>query len=126
MMVRGVEATSIIVISALQACEATFNLEEGKRVHEFAVRRGLESDILVSTALIDMYMNCSYPDKAIEVFKRMPEKDAVCWSALLCGYVQNGMADKSMGVFCDMFFSDIRPDGGVMVASAKILLLGLH
>lgn len=115
MMVKGVEPTSIIVISALQACEASFNLEDGKRIHKLAARRGLESDILVSTALIDMYMNCSYPDKAIEVFKRMPEKDVVCWSALLCGYVQNGMADKSMGVFCDMLASDTQPDGVVMV-----------
>ncbi|KAL2532271.1 putative Pentatricopeptide repeat-containing protein [Abeliophyllum distichum] len=119
MMIRGVEPTSVILISTLQACKATCNLEEGKRIHEIAANKGLESDILVSTALIDMYMNCSSPDEAIEVFKRIPENDAACWSALLCGYVQNGMADKSMGVFCNMLASDIRPDGVVMV---KILL----
>ncbi|KAI3463039.1 hypothetical protein Pfo_019702 [Paulownia fortunei] len=110
MISRGVESNVVILISALQACEATYNLEGGKRIHELAIRKGLDLDILVSTALIDMYMNCCSPDEAIEVFESMPEKDVVCFSALLHGCVQNGRACKSIGVFRDMLANDFQPD----------------
>lgn len=119
MVARGIEPNVVVLISALQACEATYNLEGGKRIHKLAVRKGLDLDILVSTALIDMYMNCCSPNEAIEVFERMPEKDAVCFSAMLHGYVQNERACESIGVFCDMLANDFQPDAFDVV---KILM----
>lgn len=115
MTVKGVEPNSVIVISALQACEATGNLELGKKLHKLAVQKGFELDVMVATALVDMYMNCSSSDEAVELFGRMVEKDAVSWSAVLCGCVQNGLAYKSMGLFRDMLCSQIQPDAVVMV-----------
>ncbi|MCD7464176.1 hypothetical protein HAX54_052237 [Datura stramonium] len=115
MIDKGVEPNSVSLISALQACEACCNLDKGRQIHEVALQNGLELDILVSTALIDMYMSCCSPWEAITVFDRMPSKDPVSWFALLCGCVQNGMANKSMQIFCDMIASDIQPDATVMV-----------
>ncbi|KAM3364020.1 putative pentatricopeptide repeat-containing protein [Capsicum galapagoense] len=115
MIYKGVEPNSVSVISALQACEACCNLEKGRQIHELAFQKGLELDILVSTALIDMYMSCCSPHEAIMVFDRMPNKDLVSWFALLCGCVQNGLANKSMQIFRDMMANDIRPDATVMV-----------
>ncbi|KAK1402737.1 Pentatricopeptide repeat-containing protein [Heracleum sosnowskyi] len=118
MIFEKVEPNAVIVISALQACEANCNLKEGKKIHQLAIQKGLELDILVSTALIDMYMNCSSPSEAVELFYRMPIKDEVVWSTLLCGCVQNGMAHKSMAIFCNMLSSGVQPDG---IAMVKIL-----
>ncbi|KVI09257.1 putative pentatricopeptide repeat-containing protein At3g01580 isoform X2 [Cynara cardunculus var. scolymus] len=115
MMRKGVEANSVSVISALQACEATGNLEEGKKIHELAARKGFELDAFVSTSLIDMYMNCSSPDEAIELFKRMAKKDAVSWMTLINGCVQNGMAFKSIELFVNMLSNEIQPDVILMV-----------
>ncbi|XP_057492279.1 putative pentatricopeptide repeat-containing protein At3g01580 [Actinidia eriantha] len=112
------EPNAVSVINALQACEATCNLEKGKKIHELASFKGFEFDISVSTVLIDMYMKCASPDEAINLFQRMPKKDVVTWVALLSGFVQNGMADKAMGVFCHMQSRDIRPDS---IAMVKIL-----
>ncbi|KAJ8546370.1 hypothetical protein K7X08_018953 [Anisodus acutangulus] len=115
MIYKGVEPNSVCMISALQACEASCNIEKGRKIHELAFQKGLERDILVSTALIDMYMSCCAPNEAIMVFDRMLNKDAVSWFTLLCGCVQNGMANKSMQIFCDMMASDIQPDATMMV-----------
>ncbi|OIT03726.1 PREDICTED: putative pentatricopeptide repeat-containing protein At3g01580 [Nicotiana attenuata] len=115
MIHKGVEPNSVSVISALQASEACCNLEKGRQIHELAFQKGLELDILVSTALIDMYMSCCSPKEAIMVFDRMLNKDDVSWFSLLCGCVQNGMFYKSMQIFCDMMASDIQPDATVMV-----------
>lgn len=110
MVARGVQPNVVVLISALQACEATSNLEEGRIVHELASRNGLDTSVLVSTALIDMYMSCSSPDEAFEVFERVPEKDAVSFSSMLHGFVRNGRMHESIGVLRDMMANDLRPD----------------
>ncbi|XP_028121158.1 putative pentatricopeptide repeat-containing protein At3g01580 [Camellia sinensis] len=118
MVDKRFEPNTVTVINALQACEASCNLEKGKKIHELAALKGFEFDVSVSTALIDMYMKCSSPDGAFDLFKRMPKKDVVSWVALFSGFVHNGMAYKAMGVFCQMLSSEIQPDS---IAMVKIL-----
>ncbi|KAL8520138.1 hypothetical protein ACS0TY_010893 [Phlomoides rotata] len=110
MVARGIKPNVVVLFSALQACEATYNLEQGIKIHILAVGIKLDSDILVSTALIDMYMNCCSPDDAIEVFDKMPERDAFCYSALMHGCVQNGKACKSIQSLANMLADDFQPD----------------
>lgn len=109
MVAQGVKPNVVVLLSALQSCEAARDIERGEKIHKLASRKGLDSDILVSTALIDMYMSCSSPDEAIEVFERMPEKDAVCFSSMLHGCIQNGRTSKCIVVFRDMLANDFRP-----------------
>ncbi|KAL8546997.1 hypothetical protein ACS0TY_006642 [Phlomoides rotata] len=110
MVAIGIELNVIVLFSALQACKATYNLEQGIKIHKLAVGIKLDSDILVSTALIDMYMNCCSPDDAIEVFDKMPDRDAFCYSALMHGCVQNGKACKSIQSLANMLADDFQPD----------------
>ncbi|KAM2858433.1 hypothetical protein COP2_023972 [Malus domestica] len=110
-----IEPNSVTLVSALQACALAGNLEEGKKIHKIATRKCFELDVKVATALIDMYMKCSAPEKAGDLFNRMPEKDVVSWAALLSGYAHNGMAYKSIGVFRDMLSDETKPDAVAMV-----------
>lgn len=118
MIDKGLEPNSVTVVSALQACASTSNLEVGTRIHKLAVDKGFELDVSVSTALIDMYMKCYSPKNASSIFKRMPKKDVVTWAALISGYAQIGMAHISLKVFCSMLSLGTRPDA---VAIVKIL-----
>ncbi|EXB56941.1 hypothetical protein L484_019986 [Morus notabilis] len=118
-MINGtIEPNSVTVINALQACAFSCNIEEGRKIHKFAARKGFELDVSVSTALIDMYMKCFAPDQGLDLFERMPKNDAVSFAALLSGYAHNGMACQSMGVFRQMLLEGIIPDA---VAMVKIL-----
>ncbi|KAM0954878.1 hypothetical protein ACFX2A_023833 [Malus domestica] len=109
------EPNSVTLVTALQAYALAGNLEKGKRIYEIATRKCFELDITVATALIDMYMKCSAPEKAVDLFNRMAEKDVVSWAALLSGYAHNGMAYKSIRVFCDMLSDTTQPDAVAMV-----------
>ncbi|KAM1187227.1 hypothetical protein ACFX2J_023184 [Malus domestica] len=91
-----IEPNSVMLVSALQACALAGNLEEGKKIHEIATRKRFELDMKVARGLIDMYMKCSAPEKAGDLFSRMPKKDVVLWAALLSGYAHNGMAYYSV------------------------------
>ncbi|GLU11340.1 hypothetical protein SLE2022_280950 [Rubroshorea leprosula] len=123
MINQGVEPNAITMVSGLQACALACNLEEGKKIHDLAAKKGFDTDVSVSTALIDMYMKCFSTDEAVDVFRKMPWKDVVCWAALLSGYAQNGMAYMSMGVFRDMLSNETQPDA---VALVKILSASLE
>ncbi|CAJ1947822.1 unnamed protein product [Sphenostylis stenocarpa] len=118
MIEKRMEPNKVTVVSALRACASSSNLEEGTHIHKLAFNYGFELDITVSTALIDMYMKCFSPGKAIDLFNRMPKKDVVSWAVLFSGYAEIGMAHKSLQVFCNMLSNGTRPDA---IAVVKIL-----
>ena len=55
MIVCGVRPSAITMVSLVQACGGMRNLEVGKCVHGFVLGLGMGSDVLVLTALIDLY-----------------------------------------------------------------------
>ncbi|CAN6708912.1 unnamed protein product [Malus baccata var. baccata] len=106
-----IEPNSVTLVSALQACALAGNLEEGKKIHEIATRKCFELDIKVARGLIDKYMKCSAPEKAGDLFSRMPKKDVVSWASLLSGYAHNGMAYYSVDLTRTrifFFFGEVR------------------
>lgn len=118
MLEKRIKPNWVTMVSALRACAYTSNLEEGMKIHELAVNYGFEMEMTVSTTLIDMYMKCFSPEKAVDLFKRMPKKDVIAWAVLFSGYADIGMVHESMGVFRDMLSSGTRPDA---IALVKIL-----
>ncbi|KAH1231179.1 Pentatricopeptide repeat-containing protein, mitochondrial [Glycine max] len=107
----------------LQLCAKTGSSMGGRACHAQIIRIGLEMDILTSTMLINMYSKCSLVHstrkkigaltqnaedrKALkllirmqrEMFESMPEKNAVTWSSMMAGYVQNGFHDEALLLF---------------------------
>lgn len=116
MMDNGTEPNVATMLSVIQACAAAHDLEQGRKTHELAIRKGLETEVKVSTALVDMYMKCFSPEEAYAVFSRMQKKDVVSWVALISGFTLNGMAHRSTGEFSKMLLeNNTRPDAILMV-----------
>lgn len=111
----GVEPNSVTVVSVAQACALALDVEEGKRVHNIAVKIGCELEMAVATALVDMYMKCSCHEKAMRLFCQMPKKDAVAWAAVISGLSQNGLPDESLQMFKCMLLDGPVPDTVTMV-----------
>ncbi|KAI3831538.1 hypothetical protein MKW92_037830 [Papaver armeniacum] len=119
MVKKKYEPNSVTLVSVLQACAAASNVDVGRRIHELTKQKGFELDVSVSTSLLDMYMKCSCLNEAIDIFKRMPYKDVVCWDAYISGFAQNGLAHESLGIFRSMLSDGTRPDAVTMV---KVLM----
>lgn len=116
MMDSGTEPNVATILCVLQACAAAHDLEQGCKTHELAIRKGVETQVKVSTALVDMYMKCFSPEEAYAVFSRIPKKDVVCWVALISGFTSNGMAQRSIEEFSKMLLeNNTRPDAILMV-----------
>ncbi|XP_031503748.1 pentatricopeptide repeat-containing protein At3g12770-like [Nymphaea colorata] len=110
----GVDSATLVGL--LQGCAEIASLNHGKSLHCCAMRRRLEHDLIVSTAIVDMYSKCGSMSNARNVFDRMPEKNVISWTAMVAGYSQNGQADEALKVFNGMQVAGIKPNSVTLVS----------
>ncbi|KAK4790743.1 hypothetical protein SAY86_018047 [Trapa natans] len=89
--------------SVLQACTTMESLESGKQVHCRASKLGLDSNIFVSNALMDLYAKCGRVDISARIFDRSHTRNDVSWNTLIVGYIQSGDAEKALDLFSNMW-----------------------
>ncbi|XP_059076662.1 pentatricopeptide repeat-containing protein At1g56690, mitochondrial [Cryptomeria japonica] len=102
MQFAGVKPNSSTFASILPACAQLGALEQGMEIHKSMVESGLVSDVVVVTALIDMYAKCRKMLKACHLFDKMAERNEVSWNTMITGYAQNGILDEAVRVFKEM------------------------
>ncbi|XP_057833052.2 pentatricopeptide repeat-containing protein At3g12770 [Cryptomeria japonica] len=124
MQLAGVKLDSTTFASILPACAKTGALEQGIDIHQSITEGGFLSDVVVASALVDMYAKCGKIDKACEVFDRMPQRNVVSWNAMILGYAQNGLVEKALESFKQMQLAGVKPDSrtfaSILPACAKI------
>lgn len=98
----------------LKACAGLSYSQEGREIHDQIDSRGLDSDVFVVTALMDMYAKCGSIDSARQVFDKMSERDVVSWNAMIVGYCQNGHPDEALVLFHRMQATGIKPNSVTM------------
>ncbi|CAH9082195.1 unnamed protein product [Cuscuta epithymum] len=95
---------------ALGVCANNSLIVQGKLVHAATLRRFYGSDLIINNYLIDMYAKCSRIIMAQNVFDKMPARNVVSWTALMCGYLQVGAAKDTLLLLSEMIHSDARPN----------------
>ncbi|KAL2936429.1 hypothetical protein RDABS01_011843 [Bienertia sinuspersici] len=106
-----VRPNPVTVTSILSACAQLGAHSLGKWVHELINKEKLESNVYVSTALIDMYAKCGSITEARALFDEMPEKNVVSWNAMISGYGLHGLGHEAVTLFNEMLNSGISPSG---------------
>ncbi|PON76477.1 DYW domain containing protein [Parasponia andersonii] len=104
----------------LRNCSKNLLLDKGLQAHAAVMRMGLGSDLMLNNDLIDMYGKCHRTGSASKVFERMPERNVVSWTALMCVYLQNGNAQRCLSLFGQMLsVSDAKPNEFTFSTSLK-------
>ena len=85
-----VQADKITYLSILKACASPLSLKWGREVHVLIRRDGLESDIRVGTALIQMYAKCGSIEEARQAFDNLTNRNVVSWTETVGTYAQSG------------------------------------
>ncbi|GAA0185697.1 hypothetical protein LIER_32985 [Lithospermum erythrorhizon] len=88
--------------SVLCACASLASLDKGKNLHGKIIKYGFGCDVFVGTALIDMYAKSGDVESSRLLFKRIKEKNDVCWTAMLQGLAENGHAKEVLDLFYEM------------------------
>lgn len=110
MMQRGQKLDLFTFATVLSACASVATLERGMEVHACAIRACLEFDVVVGSALVDMYSKCGRIDYASRFFELMPVRNAYSWNSLISGYARNGDGQKALRLFTQMKQQDQLPD----------------
>ncbi|KAI3989837.1 hypothetical protein MKX01_040807, partial [Papaver californicum] len=80
----------------VRACANLQDIRRGKWVHGKLIKSCLVKDIYVATNLIEFYVSCGDVRIAYKVFDGMPVRDAVSWTAIMSGYVNQSSTDMKM------------------------------
>ncbi|KAF3329135.1 chlororespiratory reduction 2 [Carex littledalei] len=114
MMVSGdmnLAPNAVTIVSVLLACAGLAALSQGKILHGYILRRGLESVLSVNNALVSMYIKAG----SIVLGRRMFDyvnsckRDVVSWNSLISGYGMYGSYHEAIQVFDEMLQSGVTP-----------------
>ncbi|EOY22999.1 hypothetical protein QUC31_008041 [Theobroma cacao] len=106
----NVKPDKITMASVLSACAYLGAIDHGKWIHSYLRRSGVECDLVVGTALIDMYGKCGSVERAYEVFKEMPRRDTLAWTAMISAFALHGYSKEAFDTFVEMEAVGVKPN----------------
>ncbi|XP_073147264.1 putative pentatricopeptide repeat-containing protein At1g64310 [Henckelia pumila] len=110
LLMGGASADSVLLASVLAASSQLAILEPGCEIHGYAVRHGRDSDVMVSSALIDMYAKCGFLESGIRVFRNMVDRNIVSYNSVISGLGLYGRPDEAFKVFEELLENELKPD----------------
>ena len=110
------EPDEITLATVLSICAKLGDLEMGLRIKKLIDNKNLGSNMIVSTAMLEMYVKCGAVDDGRLVFDHMARRDVVAWSAMIAGYAQNGRSNEALELFESMKSAQIKPNDVTLVS----------
>ncbi|KAG9441848.1 hypothetical protein H6P81_017702 [Aristolochia fimbriata] len=96
--------------TVLRACAGLTDVRHGREVHCQFLRRIGWRDIIMESALVDLYSKCGYVEYAQSVFSNIVVRNLITWNSMICGFAQNGKVNETLELFNEMVRTGIRPD----------------
>ncbi|XP_039128125.1 pentatricopeptide repeat-containing protein At5g66520-like [Dioscorea cayenensis subsp. rotundata] len=112
---EGVALDKFVAASMLAACTGLGALEQGKWIHGYIEKSGIELDPKLVTTMIDMYCKCGCLEKAFEVFNGLEEKGLSSWNCMIGGFAMHGRGLDAIELFKKMEKERVVPDDITLV-----------
>ncbi|XP_029148095.2 pentatricopeptide repeat-containing protein At3g16610-like [Arachis hypogaea] len=116
MLQLGVTPNKFTFPFILKACSALQDIQVGQEIHKHAEQLGLEMDVYVCTALVDMYAKCGDLFQAQTLFNCMSSRDIVAWNAIIAGFSLHTLHNETMELLVQMQQAGIVPNSSTIVA----------
>nr|XP_043634669.1 pentatricopeptide repeat-containing protein At5g44230 [Erigeron canadensis] len=112
MVEDGVEFDDVTLASVVSACAQLGATKYARWVRDVAERAGFvgTDNVVIGSALIDMYAKCGCIEEARNVFDKMMKKNVYSYSSLILGYAMHGCAQEAIGLFEKMVKTDVKPN----------------
>ncbi|EOA26355.1 hypothetical protein CARUB_v10022801mg [Capsella rubella] len=116
-MIRcGSRPNTVTLSSLLPSLTYSSNLKGGKEIHAFAIRNGADSNIYVTTSIIDNYAKLGFILGAQKVFDNCKERSLIVLTAIITAYAVHGDSDSACRLFDQMQCLGTRPDNVTLTA----------
>ncbi|XWS16645.1 hypothetical protein CRYUN_Cryun34aG0108900 [Craigia yunnanensis] len=92
----------LTISSILAACARVSAHKQGKELHAYLLRNGIDLNLTVQNAFMDMYVKSGFIELASNVFTSMMERDIVSWTIMILGYSLHGQGGRGLGLFLEI------------------------
>ncbi|KAG5535856.1 hypothetical protein RHGRI_023579 [Rhododendron griersonianum] len=122
----GIETDEVTLIGVISACAQLGATKYANWVRHVAEKSGYgpTNNVVIGSALVDMYSKCGSVDEAFKVFDNMRERNVFSYSSMIVGFAMHGRANAAVQLFHEMVKTDIRPNGvtfiGVLTACSHV------
>ncbi|XP_027349557.1 putative pentatricopeptide repeat-containing protein At3g05240 [Abrus precatorius] len=115
-------------LSVLSVCAHQCALALGQTVHAYLLKTNFATDIVLATALLDMYAKTGEIGSAQKIFSSSQKKDVVMWTSMINGLAMHGHGNEALSTFQKMQEdSSLVPDHityiGVLFACSHVGLV---
>ncbi|KAL0287683.1 UNVERIFIED_CONTAM: Pentatricopeptide repeat-containing protein [Sesamum calycinum] len=116
MISKSIQPDAVTIQSSALASAQLGSLDQARWVDNYVKNSKLGGDVIVSTALIDMYVKCGSVELARDVFNRTVDKDVVVWTAMIMGYGLHGWGREAINLFNEMKDAEVHPNDVTFLA----------
>lgn len=110
MGMAGIKPDALTIVSVLSGCGQLGCLEIGEEIYGLTRKEGIDCNIIVDNARLDMCVKCGNAEKARNMFDEMPKRNVISWSTMILGYAINGESEKALALFSRMQKEDVGPN----------------
>ncbi|KAM2955970.1 hypothetical protein FF2_023153 [Malus domestica] len=122
-MVGLINPDRVTLVSAVSACAQLSNFRIRSCVQCVSIRNGLDSDLSLGNALLNLYAKTGSVKTAARLFMKMLEKDVVSWSSMIACYVHNEDVPEALNLFNEMIDIRIEPNSVTLVSALQACAL---
>ncbi|KAG9458760.1 hypothetical protein H6P81_003268 [Aristolochia fimbriata] len=107
----GVRPDERTLVSVLPSVSRLGTLSLGTWIHSYVENSGMEMNVFLRSAMIDMYAKCGSINKALELFESMEpsSRNVVTWNAILGGLAMHGRGLEALEMFQEMLRNKVKP-----------------
>lgn len=106
----GMKPDLFTLSSILTICAKLLALEQGEQIHAQTIKSGFLSDVIVGTALTNMYNKCGSIERASKAFVEMSTRTLISWTSMITSFAQHGQSQQALLLFEDMRLAGVRPN----------------
>ncbi|CAL1392304.1 unnamed protein product [Linum trigynum] len=110
MLEAGVKPDNFTYAAILDTCANLATVGLGMQIHAQVIKQQFQSDVYISSTLVDMYSKCGKLQDSELMYEKAPKKDLVAWNSLICGYSQHGLGEKALIVFEEKRPEKVNPN----------------
>ncbi|KAK9183761.1 hypothetical protein WN943_024106 [Citrus x changshan-huyou] len=115
MMLSGLLPNSFTMVGVLVAAAGLQNLELARSIHGLMVKFGLESDVIVGTAMLDAYAKCGNIFYSYKLFEGLKNPYLVSCNAIVAGFINNKLFQQAVLLFNFFRGSGLVPNAVTML-----------
>lgn len=116
MNMKGGTADASLIATVLTACSQLANVQPGSEIHGYAFRHGYHSEVMVSSALLDMYSKCGFLELGYQVYETMTFKNIVSYNSIISCLGLYGLASQAFQIFEKALEEGHKPDEATFAA----------